>query len=367
MRVLFLIILIALVLVLIVLGCVVWQKRRHTGKTSRGSQILRHSENPLIGPDKEEWRSQGTFNPAAVMDSKGRVHLLYRAVGGDGISRLSYASSADGARIDDLLPYPIFAMEDPKAANGTLAVRAFDPVMYPSGGSCGGAEDPRMVSIDGTIYVTFNAFDGWDYLRVGLTSMKEEDFFAKRFKWAKPELISPKGQIHKNWVLFPEKINGKFAILHSITPTVLIDYVDRLEDITKGTKVIQSREGPPQGGRKNSWDNRVRSAGPPPIKTDRGWLVLYHAVDNKEPHKYKLGGMLLDLKDPTKVIARSPAPLLEPDMWYENDWKPGIVYACGAVVKKGELYVYYGGVDKHVCAARAPLRELLDSMKKCSQ
>ncbi|HEU5114804.1 MAG TPA: hypothetical protein VFT82_03490 [Candidatus Paceibacterota bacterium] len=352
-----LILLVALIAVLIAAVFLVLAiLRRRRGTKTPHLKATRADKNPLIKPENEDWHTQGTFNPAAIQDSKGRVHMLYRAVGSDGLSRFSYAASDDGVHFTDKVPYPVFTMENPKSPEK----KTWNPVMYPSGGSWGGAEDPRMVSIDGTIYVTFNAFDGWDFLRVALTSIKEDDFFNKRFKWTKPELLSPKGQIHKNWVLFPEKINGKFAILHSINPEIQIEYVDRLEEITKGNRVINSKFGAKKP--RKAWDTWLRSAGPPPLKTPRGWLVLYHAVDKREPHKYKLGGLLLDPKNPTKIIARTPAPLLEPDMWYENDWKPGIVYACGAIIRKGELVVYYGGGDKYVCAARAPLNELLDWM-----
>jgi predicted GH43/DUF377 family glycosyl hydrolase len=74
--------------------------------------------------------------------------------------------------------------------------------------------------------------------------------------------------------------------------------------------------------------------------------------------------MLLDLKDPTKVLYRAPAPILSPDMPYENDGKPGIVYASGSIIKDGKLIVYYGGGDKHVCAAETPLDPLLDWLVK---
>jgi predicted GH43/DUF377 family glycosyl hydrolase len=72
--------------------------------------------------------------------------------------------------------------------------------------------------------------------------------------------------------------------------------------------------------------------------------------------------MLLDLADPTKIIYRSDYPVLEPDMWYENDWKPGIVYASGSIIKDGELFVYYGGGDKYVAVAKANLSEFLHKL-----
>jgi predicted GH43/DUF377 family glycosyl hydrolase len=74
--------------------------------------------------------------------------------------------------------------------------------------------------------------------------------------------------------------------------------------------------------------------------------------------------MLLDLKNPEKVLCRAPYPILEPDYWYENDYKPGIVYASGAVVKDGKLLVYYGGGDKYIGLASIELDKLLESLKK---
>jgi predicted GH43/DUF377 family glycosyl hydrolase len=70
--------------------------------------------------------------------------------------------------------------------------------------------------------------------------------------------------------------------------------------------------------------------------------------------------MLLDLHDPTKILYRSPSPILSPDMPYENDGKPGVVYATGMVIKDGILHIYYGGGDKHVCQSETPLKPLLD-------
>ena len=71
-----------------------------------------------------------------------------------------------------------------------------------------------------------------------------------------------------------------------------------------------------------AWHKRTRSAAAPPIKTKDGWLLLYHAMDKDDRDRYKLGALLLDLKDPEKILYRAQHPILEPDKWYENDWKP---------------------------------------------
>lgn len=338
--------------------------------------LLRHTltriqNNPILSPrDYLLWEKEGVFNPAALLID-GKIHLLYRAIGADGVSRVGYATSDDGVHFGQGDSAPIFSFLRPR--NITQDMKRYDPVMYPSGGSYGGCEDPRLTRVDDMVYMTFNAFDGWDYIRIGLTMMSVEDFIAKRWhKWTKPLLISPPGQIHKNWMVFPEKVNGKFAILHSISPKIEIEYRDTLESIGSDDPYIESPVGVRTKGKEGSWESRVRGAGPPPLKTDKGWLVLYHANQDSEPHKYKLGAALLDNDDPTKVIARGVVPLLEPDEWYENDWKPGIVYACGAIIKnedgKGDmLYVYYGGGDKHVCAAHTHLDTLLSWLISCGK
>jgi predicted GH43/DUF377 family glycosyl hydrolase len=317
----------------------------------------RFSNNPALSPRLEmDWEGQGTCNSAALIDDTGKVHILYRAIGNDGVSRFGYASSEDGFVFGNRSIYPVFFLQ--KLETSESKIKAFDPVLYPSGGSWGGAEDPRMVEIEDRIYVNFSAFSDWNYIRLAVTSISKKDFLSKKWNWSNPVFISPVGEINKNWVLFPEKINGKFAILHSVTPNPQVNFVDKLEFLDNGAQKITSnfRQKIPR----KTWDTWVRGSGPPPIKTSKGWLVLYHANSKEEPHKYQVGAMLLDINDPNIIIARSPSAILLPDKWYENDWKPGIVYVCGAVIKNGELLVYYGGGDKHVCVAETNLNKLLE-------
>jgi predicted GH43/DUF377 family glycosyl hydrolase len=109
----------------------------------------------------------------------------------------------------------------------------------------------------------------------------------------------------------------------------------------------------------------MRGVGPTPIKTKLGWLVLYHAMEESDPNRYKLFAMILDSKNPAKIIYRSKNPILEPDLHYENEgYKWGVIYSCGAVVKDGELLVYYGGADKVSCVASISLSELMEDLKK---
>ena len=323
--------------------------------TRNGRILKRHHANPILKPKSgNNWENDATFNPAAIhLDNK--IHLIYRAIGTNGISVFGYASSRDGVNIDQRLDYPIFALENPLEIAKEQASFA-NP--YVSGGSWAGCEDPRLTQIGDRIYMTYVMFDGCNPPGVGMTSISVSDFLNKIWKWKKPMFISKPGEIQKNWMVFPEKINGKYAVLHSITPNISIEYVDSLED---DNLIIESMKKP--GRDEHRWDNIVRGAGSPPLKTKHGWLVLYHAMDKRDPNKYKVGAMLLDYNDPTKILHRSKYPILEPIAHYENfGAKAGVVYVCGAVIKDETLLVYYGGADSVVCVASENLDEFLDDL-----
>lgn len=318
--------------------------------------LTKSEENPIISPKPENgWETWQTFNPGVILiDNK--VHFLYRAIGEDGISRLGYAVSSDGFTIDERLPFPVYEHKTKGAAK-------FNIYSFFSGGSFGGAEDPRLTRVDeeDALYMTYTACNKG--LRVALTSIKVDDFLKKDWKWKKPTLISPPGEIHKNWLIFPEKIHGKYAILHSIKPNIQIEYVDSLG--FDNIEYIQSFHG--GGPQKRCWDKWLRGAGAPPLKTEEGWLLFYHAMDN-DWSKYKVGAMLLDLNDPTKVLFRASEPVLEPSEDYENNgYKGGVVYISGAVVKDGNLLAYYGASDNCVGVVYAPLEEFLKALKTVSK
>lgn len=327
-------------------------------------EVNRHHANPIITPTPlVHWEANGTFNPAAVMDDEDRVHLFYRAIGGDGVSRIGHSSSADGKRFYKKSLGPVYnplSEEDQARRLKRNIKKEYNPSKYTSGGSWGGHEDPRAVRIEDKVYMTYTVFQGWHSVRIAITSIRLNDLKKEKWNWSSPKYISPPNEVHKNWVVFPEKIKGKYAILHSLSPKVLVDYVEDLNDPSDGG-YIESVQ--PYGGRAGHWDNWMRGTATPPIKTDIGWLILYHAMDRNDPNKYKLGAMILDPKlgpkSAPKILYRSPSPILSPEACYENDGKPGVVYATGAIVKDDELYIYYGGGDKTVCLAHTPLKELL--------
>jgi len=178
-----------------------WPGKRRRRKSEPSPEIKRYENNPALGPIAENgWEAIGVLNPAAILID-GRVHILYRAIGNDGVSRIGYASSSDGLNFDERLPSPVFSTINPRLGCIPGKIYRYDPVAYPSGGSWGGCEDPRMVEIDNRIHVTFNAFDGWDFMRIGAISLSKNDFLNKVWHWDYPSLISPKGERQKLFFL----------------------------------------------------------------------------------------------------------------------------------------------------------------------
>ena len=320
--------------------------------------LHRFENNPIIEPRPHvPWESRATFNTAAVYED-GKVHFVYRALGDTDLSVLGYASSSDGVHIDERSEIPAYFPREPFETPGQRSFQKFAD-HFASGGGYGGIEDPKLTKIDDKFYMTYVAFDGASPPRVALTSISVNDFLNKDWeKWEKPKLISAPGMVNKSATIFPEKINGKYAVFHRVYPNILVDYVDDLnfDSYLRGDYFI-----PP---RKTHWDSNKLSAGAPPIKTKDGWLLIYHAVGHQDPSRYKIGAMLLDRDNPTKVLYRSNKPIISPDEHYENaGHKAGVVYPCGAVVINNKLHVYYGGADTVVCGASANLDTFLDQLK----
>ena len=333
------------------------KKKERVEKEEKKIIILKkHGNNPIIEPNhKNPWESKATFNPAAI-EKDGKFHILYRAIGNTDMSVLGYASSKDGFIFDERLNEPAYVS---KKQSKTIP-SYFSPYISGGGGN-GGCEDPRLSLIDDTLYMIYTSFNG-NLPRIALTSIKMNDFIKKRWrKWKKSILISKPGEVHKNWVIFPEKIKGKYVILHSISPEISIEYVDSLD--FDGKAFIKSHYAYHGKKDKKRWDSWIRGVGPTPLKTKYGWLVLYHAMDKHDPGKYKLGAMILDAKNPAKVLHRSKVPLLEPDEHYENcGYKAGVIYSCGAVIADNLIYVYYGGADTVTCVATAKLENFLNKL-----
>lgn len=305
-------------------------------------KLTKYEQNPIIAPRTDVgWEANGTFNPGTVTDG-GTIHILYRAVDANWISRWGYARTLDGKRIE---------------------LRALKPVLGPNGDwEEFGCEDPRITRLDGTYYVTYTAYSRRGP-RIALASTKDFSNFQRY------GLVGP-NQDDKDCVIFPERIGGKVAVLHRLELKVQIAYFDNIESFANSQdfwngyiahiddyEILRS---------KFPWEERKVGIGPPPIKTERGWLVLYHGVSADKT--YRAGALLLDLHEPEKVVARTRAPILEPEAEFEKTGVvPNVVFPDGAVVRDGELLAYYGGADRVCCVASAPLDEFLDDLEKESR
>ncbi len=318
------------------------------GKEKRIINLDRAKENPTIQPLKNHpWEAKAAFNPAAIY-LDGRVHLLYRAMSEDNTSVFGYASSQNGARIDYRSPEPAYVPRE-----------KFEQKLQPGGNS--GAEDPRLVKVGNRIYLFYTAFDGQNPPRVALSSIQAEDFVNRKWNWERPVLISPPDLDDKDAAMFPEKINGKYLIIHrsgddidlSFNKTLGFDGTSWLEEY----RWIRPRKG--------WWDSRKVGTAAPPIKTAEGWVLLYHGV-SEEDGVYRVGAILADLRNPLKVIGRTDYPIFEPETPYEKEGiVANVVFPCGAALVGKKLFVYYGGADKVVGAASLELQKLLEVLKLC--
>ena len=311
-----------------------------------GKKVMleRFDKNPILKPDpRHAWESKAAFNPTAIAVDD-TVHILYRAMGADDTSVMGYAKSADGIHVDQRAEEPVYVPRE----NFEKKVRA--------GNS--GCEDARLTRIDDRIYMCYTAYDAKNPTRVALTSIRVDDFVKKNWTWEKPVLISPPGFDDKNAGLLPEKIDGRFVVFHRIDPCIWIDFVDSL-NFPKGKWI---RGGILLSPRTDAWDSEKVGIAGPPVKTRKGWLLIYHGL-SREDRKYRLGALLLSHDHPDHILARLDYPILVPEKPYEmKGIREGTVFSCGVVLRGDRLFVYYGGADTVTCVSWIPLETLLSAL-----
>ncbi len=322
-----------------------WPTLRKSFETNSPTSLKceKFVNNPLLEPILSHlWESAGVCNSAAIK-LDGKTFLIYRGFTKNNVSSLGLAVSEDGLFIDERLPEPIF----PIRTDNEKPVR---------NGLGGGVEDPRITQIEDTLYMCYTAFNG-EFWRLSFSSISISDFLSRRWdKWAFPKIISPPDTMDKDGVLFPEKINGKYVFFHRIEPNVVISSID---DLTFANNTFLKDEGIilPRNG---YWDGVKIGINGPPIKTDKGWLVFYHGVSRIDGH-YRIGALLLDLVDVTKIIGRTLYPILEPETKFEKEGVVNnVVFSNGHVVNGDEATIYYGGADKVICGAKISLNKLID-------
>lgn len=302
--------------------------------TSEGFRLIRLtrlSTQPILRPNPENpWERAAVFNAAAIYDN-GLYHLLYRAtdVGpharyGRYTNAIGYAVSEDGIHFSRLERPVLAAGEHPQELRGP--------------------EDGRLVKIDGVYHLTYTGFsdrfaDDYRICRATSTDLVH---------WERHGVVLD--EPNKNAALFPEKIGGRYCLLHRRYPDIWLAYSNDLVTWTGHQKVLSPIEG--------TWqDARVGIAGPP-IRTAQGWALFYHAA-RKADNSYRLGIALLDATDPSIVLARQSEPVLEPELeWEREGYVPNVVFSNGHALRGDDLYVYYGGADTVIGVAAIRLSDI---------
>ncbi|MFC1504008.1 glycosidase [Spirochaetota bacterium] len=302
--------------------------------------LQRYKKNPIISPIPESaWEAYMTFNTAAI-NLDDEVHLVYRARGcRGGISRFGYARSKDGFKIDERLDYPIFTVSPDTDVD------------------CMGVEDPRLALIDDRIFMSYSAYGYvpgmhslFKWVQIAISTISVDDFKNKKWNWSERIYPFPFTD-NKDAALFPEKVKGKHVLLHRVPQHIWVGFSDDDCKTFRDNTVVMY----PQG---EGWEKYKVGGGATPIKTEKGWLIVYHAVDRYM--YYRLGIAFLDLEDPTKMIYRHPEPVLEPGEEYEKIGDVGnVTFTCGCVVKDDQLIVYYGAADTVIGVATAPMKDVL--------
>jgi len=299
-----------------------------------GYDVLHRFEgNPIITLEDIPFRCNTVFNGTVVKKGGEYFHLL-RVEGQQGYSVFALAKSKDGLH---------FTVEN-------------KPVMQPARKGPfaryekRGIEDPRFTLIDGVYYIMYTAYSKYG-TRIALA--KTEDFF----HYERIALLSEPG--NKDGILFPERINGEYVRLDRPigkgVGSMWVSYSKNLVDWGKSEILMTPRQG--------MWDSYRIGASVPPIKTEHGWLEIYHGVKMTVAGPiYRIGTVLMDLEQPHKVVARCNKPILSPRKDYERIGDVGnVAFACGAVVEDtGEIKVYYGAADTCICVATAEFEKLID-------
>src|SRR5258705_4449907 len=296
------------------------------------SNWKRASNVPILSPQGTTWESAGTFNPATVIHS-GKIVMLYRAQDKQGTSRLGYAESSDGIHF----------------------TRSKDPVLSPTEQyeKDGGVEDPRLQKFGDTLYRTYTGYNKKDAQLCLATS---HDLI----HWDRKGVLLPayKGNWNKGWTksgaIVPEKIDGKYWMYWLGTAA---DKTDQM-GISYSTDLLhwtEATETPVLPRRPGKFDSRVVEPGPPPILTQNRIVLVYNGADDQLV--YRTGVAVFDREDPRKLLSRTDQPIFTPEKeWEKVGQVPNVVFVEGMERQGKRWLFYYGGADKYVGVAEAPVQ-----------
>ena len=331
-------------------------------------------EGILLKKTDLQFENEGVLNPAVIREGED-VHMFYRAVRKGNHSTVGYCRFEGPTKLVERHEIPLMSPDSAFESHGV--------------------EDPRIVKIDDTYYLTYTAYDGVNAMGALATStdLKEfkrqglivPQFTFKEFRrhaecngplnekyarYAHDHLLEKQGKKvllwDKNVIFFPRRINGKLVFLHRIRPDIQIASVTELAELTPAywedyflhfnDHILMSP--------KYEHEISYIGGGCPPIETEHGWLMIYHGVhDAAEGYVYTACAALLDLENPGKVLARLPHALFKPEMnWELKGEVNNVVFPTGTALFDDTLYIYYGAADKRIACASLSMRELLGEL-----
>jgi len=297
--------------------------------------LTRYERNPIIASADVPFECHAVYNAGAARYA-GDYVLLLRCMGADGRSSFGLAVSRDGYNFE-VRPEPVMvpAEEAPFAAAEER-----------------GIEDPRVTRIGDTYHIFYSAFSRRGF-QIGLARTRD---FVEFERVALTTAVD-----YRNSVLFPEKIGGRYVRFErpncGPAPGIWISYSSDLIH-WGGQELIMA----PRGG--SVWEDMKIGPGAPPIRTERGWLNIYHGVTpTMNGCVYRLGVAVHDLEDPRRVIGRARGFILAPREPYELlGYVPNVVFTCGAVPEEdGSIKIYYGGADQCMNVCTGSIDDLVEA------
>jgi beta-1,2-mannobiose phosphorylase / 1,2-beta-oligomannan phosphorylase len=332
----------------------------------------------ILRPTNKMFERKAVLNPGCYQEGEF-VHVFYRAIDNNGDSTIGYAKLKGPTKVVERKETPI-------------APRSY---VYESRGM----EDPRLVKIGKTFYLTYVAHDGKNALTAyatsddlkiwkkggvisplityhNLTSLFKKEELKDRYLMFETfyEELSGKDVLiwFKDVFLFPKKINGKFAMLIRVLPDIQIVYFKNFEELKSKSfwkKYLMQLSKNVVLENKYWFESRNIGGGAPPIYTKDGWLVIFHAVEELNAARiYHASAALLDKRNPQKIIGRLNRPLFSPDeKWEKKGFVDNVVFPTGTAIFGKDLYIYYGASDNKIAVAKVNLNELLKKLKNTPQ
>lgn len=335
------------------------------------SEIAVERHGIILEPRNLDFERCGVLNPACVRTETG-THLFYRAIDISGVSSIGYA------RFDEM---------------GTLSEQPPEPMLVPEYQfESEGIEDPRITYLDGTYHMIYCAWDGQNarlahavsddlvtFEKLGpigpeVPALEALEILptARRPEYASfvEYLVSRHGRDTRIWdkdgYLLPEKSNGEYVLFHRIFPDIEAVTFKRFEDLHdqdfwRNHLANLDRHTVMRPGR---WfESRHVGGGAPPIKTEAGWLHVYHGVTASR--HYSAGAFLTALDRPTEVIASLDQPLFQPTADYERIGAIAeVVFPTSVIPGTDRLDIYYGAADSRIALASLELDPLVERLRQ---